>query len=277
MIDTIEMSVAVQPMSIVEANLVARLYYLCQATGMELHVEPEVTWFTSDIPYPNYVFNMVVQNRFTSLDSVYHHIDRILGEMTRRQVPLIWTTSASTQPNYLGYHLEANGLAHAVTGQGMVLDLVHLNEAQSMPAGLIIERVRTLAQLEGFVHVLAKNSNMPPEIEQAWLEKEISLGFDGYIPRQRYLGTLYGEPVATSTLFSGAGVAGLYHVATLPQARGKGVGSAISLVAMQDARWLGHRTATLISTPAGINIYHQLGFKPTETFEVYSWPGPQGA
>ena len=275
MIDTIKMSVAVQPLSVVEANLVARMYYLSQATGMELHVEPEVTWFTSDIAYPSYIFNMVLQNRFTSLDSVYRHIDRILDEVTQRRLPLMWNTTPSTQPSYLGYHLEANGFEHVMTGQGMILDLAHLNEAQSMPAGLTIERVRTLAQLEDFVHVLAKNANMPADVEQAWLEKEICLGFDVYIPRQRYLGTLYGEPVATSTLFSGAGVAGLYHVATLPQARGKGIGSAISLVAMQDARWLGHRTATLISTPVGINIYSQLGFKPLEQYELYRWNGAQ--
>jgi hypothetical protein len=42
---------------------------------------------------------------------------------------------------------------------------------------------------------------------------------------RHYIGHLDGELVATSTILLSDGVAGLYMVATMPEARGKGVGS----------------------------------------------------
>jgi len=78
---------------------------------------------------------------------------------------------------------------------------------------------------------------------------------------QNYVGYLNGKPVSTSSLIYGGGAAGIYSVATLPEARGKGIGSAVTLKPLQDACEMGYRIGTLQSSDMGFNVYKKLGFR----------------
>lgn len=81
-----------------------------------------------------------------------------------------------------------------------------------------------------------------------------------------------GQPVTASVLYLAAGVAGLQSVATLPQARGKGFGAAISLQPMLDARAEGYRVGTLQASGMGYPVYLRLGFQVFCEFEMYFVP-----
>jgi ribosomal protein S18 acetylase RimI-like enzyme len=87
----------------------------------------------------------------------------------------------------------------------------------------------------------------------------MQLGLD--LPVRNYLGYLNGRPVSTSTVFYGGGVAGIYCVSTLPEARGKGIGAAITLKPLQEARDMGYRVGVLQSSEMGFNVYKKLGFR----------------
>jgi ribosomal protein S18 acetylase RimI-like enzyme len=80
-------------------------------------------------------------------------------------------------------------------------------------------------------------------------------------PWRHYLGKLDGRTVAAATLFLGAGVAGIYHMATLPQARRRGIASAMTLTALLEAREIAFRIGVLQSSNAGRGVYQRLGFK----------------
>ncbi|HEU4421172.1 MAG TPA: GNAT family N-acetyltransferase [Pilimelia sp.] len=57
------------------------------------------------------------------------------------------------------------------------------------------------------------------------------------------------------------GVAGLYCVATAPDARGNGAGTAITLAALDDARRRGYRTAVPGAEAPAVSLYRRLGFR----------------
>ena len=92
-------------------------------------------------------------------------------------------------------------------------------------------------------------------IVNLWMQLGLNL------PMRNYLGFLYGNPVSTSSLFYGGGAAGIYCVATLREARGQGLGAALTLQPLLEAREWGYRIGVLQSSKMGFNIYKRLGFR----------------
>jgi ribosomal protein S18 acetylase RimI-like enzyme len=87
-----------------------------------------------------------------------------------------------------------------------------------------------------------------------------------------FVGYLNKEPVATNLLFNGAGVASIYAIATVPSARGKGIGAAITLKPLLEAREQGYQYAVLFSTEMGIHVYKRIGFRLTDIrINRYLW------
>ena len=98
-----------------------------------------------------------------------------------------------------------------------------------------------------------------------------AIGFDEESPFRHYVGTLNGETVASSTLFLGAGVASIWHVGTVPRARRQGIGAAMTLAPLRDARDLGVRAGVLGSSEVGLSVYEKLGFQTFGRIVQYKW------
>jgi GNAT superfamily N-acetyltransferase len=88
-----------------------------------------------------------------------------------------------------------------------------------------------------------------------------------------YIGWLGNEPVAAALCLRAAGAAGLYAVATVPTYRRQGLGAAITLHALREARADGYRVAVLYASKMGFPIYRRLGFQVYCDMEEYIWRG----
>ena len=74
------------------------------------------------------------------------------------------------------------------------------------------------------------------------------------------LATIDGRPVSTVQVTILDGDAGVYGVATVPDARGRGLARRLQYLLLQRARELGARTTTLQATAAGRGVYTALGY-----------------
>lgn len=72
-------------------------------------------------------------------------------------------------------------------------------------------------------------------------------------------GRLVGHSVLNLTV-GRLGVAGIFNVGVVPEARRRGIGAAVTAAACRLARDLGCRHAVLNATPAGEPVYRRLGF-----------------
>jgi ribosomal protein S18 acetylase RimI-like enzyme len=115
---------------------------------------------------------------------------------------------------------------------------------------------------------------VPAFAGEAWVEASRRNGFRP-MPWLPLVGRLDDRPVAVALAFFGPTCAGLYGMGTLPEARGRGVGGALTLAAMQAARDRGHDLMILHSTEAGFGMYRRVGFRQVCTVDRFLWlPDP---
>ena len=80
-----------------------------------------------------------------------------------------------------------------------------------------------------------------------------------------YLGSVEGRPVATSMGVRTGDVLGIYSVATVPEARASGYGTAMTWACVSDAD-PGVRVIALQASEMGQPIYEQMGFRRVRDF-----------
>ena len=254
--------------SLVEAidrNCVDFFQHYGYGPGCELHETPGLSWYATGIPHP--LFNGVMVTDLPA-EKVDRTIDDMVAEFRRRGLPLEWTTMAGTRPRDLGRRLEAKGFQHTLDVPGMAVELDSLPR-EALPEGLTIDRARTRAELESCLRIGLITFEITDAYVPRLLEIEDGLPSEQKASTRHYLARLDGQPVATSELYLAAGVAGLYFVGTLARARGRGLGRAVTLAALRDARDMGYRVATLQATSHGDPVYRRLGFRELLTMGIY--------
>ena len=151
------------------------------------------------------------------------------------------------------------------------MDLLALDiNLPSLPE-LSIEAIDDEETLRRWCHVLKKGFGMAEYVGKAFFDLFSSVGLGRKLPIRHYIGFLKGEPIAVSTLFLGAGVAGIYNVATVPNARRKGIGSAMIKKPLYEARAMGYRIGILQASNMGVGVYRGIGFQEYCMLGHYVW------
>ena len=253
----------------IEANLNATFSLLGRSPSTQLHDDdPDLRWYISPkVPHP--LFNHVYFTRLPQQEDVDARIEELRKHFASYQLPLMWSVGPFSSPSALGSHLESHGLRGVEESPGMALDLKALNEDIPFPSELIIERVSNAEVLSEFVNVMRVGFEMPVFTVDGLFEVFSAVGLTEESPWRNYVGRLDGEVVTTASLAIVAGVAGIYDIVTLPEARRRGFGAAITLAALREARELGYRIGILQSSAEGLGVYRRLGFEQYSTYYLY--------
>ena len=243
--------------------------HLGRSPQLGLYDGPDMIRLTSDVASP---FCNNVLRADLSPDDIDTTIETALAPFKSRRVPVRWWISPSTRPANLGKYLEAHGLTLMADVAGMAVDLPALNEKLTEPSGLTIEQVSDVKTLAQWIPVSTISFGLPESVSTLFFDVLSSLGFE--LPWRHYLGWLRGRPVACSSFLLGeGGVAGIYFVGTVPEARGKGIGAALTLAPLLDARAMGYRIGVLGASQMGLPVYQRLGFREYCRFGIYIWNG----
>lgn len=253
-----------------EANVQGAWLHLGRGLGAVIHDEPELLWFSSGLPV--HLANGIVKTRFP-LDAGREMLNEKLKSLVTQHVPMAWLIGPSSRPANTGSYLEEHGWALDDEAPGMAIDLRSLDEYLALPSDLTIVRVSDEAMLKTWLRTMIVGSELPEEGFTILNAMATRHGFKSSTIIHYYLGLFNEKPVATSLLYLSGGVAGIYNVATLPEVRHRGIGSALTVAPLLEARVHGYRIGTLQSSPMGLNLYRRLGFREYCTFHAYFWSG----
>ena len=83
-----------------------------------------------------------------------------------------------------------------------------------------------------------------------------------------------GVPLATAQVLLSHGIAGIYWVGTVAEARGKGLGEAVTRAVTERAFECGAGAVTLQASPQGEPIYRRLGFETLYRYQNWARLAP---
>jgi GNAT superfamily N-acetyltransferase len=241
----------------IETNLFELYRLVAMSSGRPLYIGPFVSWINcAPSRWPNTIFapNFGAEDADERIRFVKDHI-------RDGSAPNNWSTGPSTRPADLETRLEKEGFERMWTTAGMGMELSELKSDFETPRGLKVEIVSDGRALRDWARVVALGlfGCAESEVDHFYGLMKTVAGCDRL---ELYLARQDGEPAGSATTyFSSDGIVGIYHVATLPEFRRRGIGRSITLAPLLTPRALGARAAILQATAAGESVYRRLGFR----------------
>ncbi len=87
---------------------------------------------------------------------------------------------------------------------------------------------------------------------------------------QLFVGRLDERPVGTSIAIRSRAASGVYNVATLPEARRRGIGTALTWAAVAGGRTWGHDVIVLQSSGMALSMYFEMGFRTVVEYTEFT-------
>lgn len=250
-----------------EDNYAASFTCFSVVPEVEVHMGPDMIRILSP-GVPNWLTNNVLRCRLADGDA-----DAAIDDTNRyfvsQGVEPRWRLGPSDAPSDLGERLVKKGFTLEAEHRAMTADLKELPEDIATPDGLTIERIANLAMLKKnhvWIRRLGEGKSLGTLLVDLWS----AYGFGPDSIWQNYVALRNEAPVSNASVFCATGVVGIYGVVTVPEARRQGIGAAITLRALLDARQRGFRVGVLQSTKMGYNVYRRLGFQTSFAYRIYA-------
>jgi ribosomal protein S18 acetylase RimI-like enzyme len=252
----------------IEEAFVAQWSIYGYAPGGFFHEAADLVW--AEAPVPQLPYNAVLRTRLGA--DAAERIDQMVEHFRARAVQFIWLVHPTAQPVDLAEQLTARGLSLVEQATGMALDLTSWR-ISPQPSGEAVtyREVNDEQGMRDFEELMAAYWELPEESHayafgmNRWAYK---LGDRGI----RWVAYRDGEPVGKIYL-SYLGVrstAAIFGAFVRPTARGLGIASALTRLAIDRAAELGRKRVVLHSSEMAVNMYRRLGFMDRCVLPIYA-------
>lgn len=187
----------------------------------------------------------------------------------------VWTRAETEQDRDLIETAERAGLKNIYAMPEMIREGRSHDEAP-VPAGVELRRVESPDDASRYWRVAVSSYadiGFPPEIF-AFYENNEYLWEDG---AAAFLASIDGRPAGISMTIVSHGVAGIYWVGCTAEARGLGLGRAMTAAALNAGLEMGAESASLQASPMGESLYGKMGFETVFDYRLYLCAGPEGS
>ncbi len=177
-----------------------------------------------------------------------------IAPFRRYGLPFQWWLTQDDAPAGLRDQLYAVGLRSWGGATMMYLPLPQWDVSyHQAPPGISYHHITTDAERRDALQVISRVFDTPPFPMSRWTSENPAFTL--------YLAQWGHQPVATVALLPTGETVGVYHVATTPDARRRGIAGNLLLLALREAQAAGFTTATLTATHEGQHLYTRLGFR----------------
>ncbi|MEN6623807.1 MAG: GNAT family N-acetyltransferase [Smithella sp.] len=185
------------------------------------------------------------------------------------KLPFWWWVFPCGQSQTTIDMLKAEGFSLVVQVPSLLADLTALS-IEKHGSSLKVIQAGNKEEISWWEEVSFAGFDFQPETRQQFHKFISTFNTNPDSPQKIFLALLNEKPVATTLLFLNKKSAGIYFVSTLPEYRKKGIGLALTLATMSFAKQAGAEFATLQSSPDGLRVYKQAGFKEYCKADIYS-------
>jgi GNAT superfamily N-acetyltransferase len=239
----------------IESNLFDFCLTVARLSRQPCYDKGGVAWVNcAPSPWPNAVLGARVDEANAEAG-----IRLVVDQMAKGVAPRLWMTGPSMRPRDLEDRLAGHGLVKRSEAIGMACALSDLRVDLPNPPSLEIHTVGDDQALGSWARIVTTGLFQRPESAAKPLARLMSPAVSAG-RATLYLAIAQGRPAASSTLYVTGEVAGIYHVATVPDLRNRGIGRSVTAAAALRARELGCRTVILQATQLGRPVYERLGF-----------------
>lgn len=241
--------------------MAAAMPLIARLPGARLRRETDLTWLASGRPFAS--FNHV---QAIAIAGSRRAIDERIGQVhanleANGSLPATWWVGPSTRPADLGRRLVGRGFVEAEPEFGMAIDIAAARRGDPVGADVSVAQVAGRADLDEWLSVMAGAYDWSGGgAATAWAELYGAVVDDVDPPWRHLLVRQSGRAVACSSIFFAEGLAFVTNIGTLPDARGRGLGTVATRAALDAARHAGHVRASLAASLMGRGLYSRLGF-----------------